>query len=303
VIGPIDASGYFDAQPSADAFYIDDPPASVCDEDGGRMPAPEVGGTPECPDDKNREGCPCGEIGAQAACWPGLRINRGVGRCRDGMTTCQEGFEFGNRWGPCEGYRLPLEGATQGVDACRCFSNGVWALDNLVPCIFQDADQKYYMYSSREDGSAGYVCDPVSSTPPPAPAQNWTSSTLTVDCGGHFDLCYTIKAGKVDSPKANDCVVMKACVSTFYPEAGKPQTLPNLPGWTATDTTCAQRFVERGGYGEMSVEGRSLACDDVDDGEGKPLVFQRASYCPATCGENPDSEDCRSCSAGGSGNF
>lgn len=303
LIKPVDGGIDFDARPSADAFFINDPPPSICDEDGGMSPAPDVGGTPDCPDDKNREGCPCEKVGEKAACWPGMRINRGHGVCRDGMTICQEGFEFGPRWGACEGYRLPIEGATSGAEACRCFSNGVWTLSNLVPCIFQDADQQYYMYSSRQDGEGSYICDPVMSTPPAAPTTDWTTSTLSVDCGGHFELCYTIKAGSAEKPKASDCTVMRACVETFYPEAGKTQALPSLPGWSASDTRCSKSFVERGGYGEMTVEGRSLACDTVNDGKGKPFVFQRASYCPANCGEKPDNEECRSCSAGGSGNF
>src|SRR5688572_6993118 len=42
----------------SDAFWADDPPLMFCALDGGSFPPQVVpGGTPECPDDKNREGC------------------------------------------------------------------------------------------------------------------------------------------------------------------------------------------------------------------------------------------------------
>lgn len=294
---------YYDAEVSADAFFINDPPAATCDESGKMGPAPEIKGTPECPSDKNREGCECKTPGEVASCWPGQRLNRNHGVCHDGETTCQEGFEFGNRWGPCEGYVLPVEDAEEGEEACRCFSNGTWALANLVPCIFQDTDDRYYVYSSRASSEHGYTCDPAEGVPPPAPESDWTSSTLTVDCGGSFKLCYTIRAGRVDDPKPSDCVVTQQCVETWYPTAGKRQELPGLPGWSATDSACNARFVEQGGYGEMSVRGKSLECDEVDDGKGRPFVFRRASYCPPRCGDTPDDPDCKSCAAGGEGAF
>jgi hypothetical protein len=72
-----------------DAFWADDPPIMSCVSDGGMLPPPPIpGGTPECPDDKNRQGCPCTTVGEQRACWPGLRQNRNLGICRDGVTTC-----------------------------------------------------------------------------------------------------------------------------------------------------------------------------------------------------------------------
>src|SRR5262245_57531520 len=43
---------------SVDRIIGDDPPPMSCD--GGGEPI-VVGGTPECPDDKNLEGCPCPE--------------------------------------------------------------------------------------------------------------------------------------------------------------------------------------------------------------------------------------------------
>ncbi|HKU42359.1 MAG TPA: hypothetical protein VJR89_29575 [Polyangiales bacterium] len=288
---------------SPDAFFIDDPPPPYCGEDGKMEPAPAISGTRECPGDKNREGCPCDSPGQRSLCWPGQRVNRNHGVCHDGMTRCIMGFEFGNRWGPCEDYELPVEGATTGPDACRCFSNGTWSLTNLVPCIAQSMDKKYWVYSSHPDEKAGYLCNGLMSTPPPAPPEVWTSSTLKVDCSGRFKLCYTIKAGDVTQPKASDCVLVQSCIDTWYARAGSQLKLPDLPGWTAKDQACAQRFVDSGGYGEMSVIGRSSECEAVDDGDGQPYVFKRASYCPPRCATTPNDAECMHCSASGAGDF
>jgi hypothetical protein len=288
---------------SPDAFFVNDPPPPYCGEDGKRDDNQSIAGTRECPDDKNREGCPCDTPGQQALCWPGQRLNRTHGVCRDGMTRCIQGMEFGNRWGSCDGYVLPKEGATEGADACRCFSNGTWKLANLVPCIAQDATKQYFVYSSRPASDTGYVCDGLTMTPPPVPTADWTTSSLKVDCGGRFQLCYTIKSGDVTSPQPNDCVVVHSCLNIWYARAGSDQKLPNLGGWAATDQACAQRFVEKGGYGEMSVLGLSSECEAVDDGQGRPYVFKRASYCPPSCGETPDRAECKSCSASGAGQF
>lgn len=296
---PIMDAGTF----SPDAFFIDDPQPPYCGEDGKMQSATPVKGTRDCPDDKNREGCPCETPGQQSLCWPGKRLNRNHGVCKDGMTTCQPGFEFGHRWGPCVGYELPVEGATEGADACLCFSSGHWELANLVPCIAQDADKRYYVYSSRPDGNGSYLCDGLTTTPPPPPTADWTTSTLKVDCGGRFELCYTIKAGDIENPQSGDCTLVRACITTWYARPGSEQKLPNLKGWTANDRTCAARFVEQGGYGEMSVLGKSTECEAVDDGNGRPFVFKRASYCPPNCGERPDAEECKHCSASGAGDF
>ena len=81
--GPQDAM----PAPNWDAFFAEDPPPEYCgpgDADAAVLP----GGTPECPDDKNREGCPCSLHGATAPCWPGLRVDRNRGICQDGVTTC-----------------------------------------------------------------------------------------------------------------------------------------------------------------------------------------------------------------------
>src|SRR5678815_5593672 len=81
------------------AFFLTDPPPKTCALDGTTFqPVTPPGGTPECPDDKNRAGCPCPAEGMKAPCWPGLRANRGLGICTDGVATCEQHGEFNLSW-------------------------------------------------------------------------------------------------------------------------------------------------------------------------------------------------------------
>jgi hypothetical protein len=289
---------------NSEAFFINDPAPAMCGKDGKMTPPPKLEGSPDCPKDKNREGCMCPKPGEEAACWPGKRINRNHGICKDGKARCGQTAEFGQAWGPCEGYVLPKEGAMQGPEACLCFSKGKWDLSNLVPCIVDDPETgATYLYSSKQDTKGGYTCGSVVDLPPEAPAESWSTSKLNVDCAGRFELCYTLKAGKAGSPKADDCTLMRKCFNVWYEKAGKTQDLPDLPGWVATDSACAAKFKSVGGYGEMSVKGTSEECDAVDDGKGKAYVFERTTYCKPDCNETPDAPDCKDCSVSGSGDF
>ena len=293
----------FDAEITADAFFINDPPPPMCNADGTMESVEPPGGTPNCPDDKNREGCPCPKVGMQAACWPGKRANRNHGICEDGTTMCIETPEFGPRWGACEGYVLPLEGAMFGKDACGCFSSGTWDLSNLAPCIFHGGTGKTYLYSSKLTADGKIDCGSNVPEPPPVPSGNWSDSKLNVDCAGQFKLCYAIKAGDVDNPRSDDCEIMQHCEDLWYPTAGMDQTLPPLPAWSSANTACAAKFEQVGGYGEMTVIGKSIECDVVDDGKGNPYVFHRTDYCPPSCQDTPDSAACKDCRTGGSGMF
>lgn len=287
------------AAPNPDAFWADDPPPMVCGPNNDRTPKPP-GGTPECPDDKNREGCPCDSVGETAPCWPGQRKHRGHGQCHDGMTTCASGGEFYSFWGPCEGYQLPTQGAKTGPAACTCFSSGRWLLENLSPCtIFNDQREVVGMVSTKLDAS----CPVIGAGAPVAHEGPWSANSLQVDCAGQFELCYALKAGDADEPKPDDCLVARVCTQAWYPEADVKMALPALDGWTATDLACARRFNDRGGYGEMTVLGESVECDAIDDGGGQPHAFSRSRYCATDCRDNPDREDCRRCAQGGAGGF
>ena len=289
-----------DAFTDPDAFWANDPPPQWCGPDGGASAPPAPGGTPDCPSDKNREGCPCPTSGMNAACWPGLRANRNRGICHDGMTTCNQGLESNTlTWGPCVGYTLPTPGATKGKAACKCFSAGTWAIANLSPC-FSDTGSgpgSGGAQSSYQDAQGNAQCAQG------APTQPWSKDTLTVDCAGHFKLCFELKAGSSSAPSASDCSVAKACVEADYPTANMAFPMPDLPSWTSTSTACATMFAASGGYGEMSVTGLSVDCDKVDDGSGNPYVFNRVQYCPLSCNTNPSGAGCQGCGQGGSGGF
>jgi hypothetical protein len=281
-----------------DAFWAQDPPLMFCGFDGG--PPPVIpGGTPQCPDDKNREGCPCTTVGMTASCWPGLRANRNLGQCMDGMTTCVKQGELSVAWGPCMGYVLPTPGVTSGAGACKCFSAGQWHLDNLSPCMID---------SGTGFGSGGAISTYIDNTGKPQcpansmvkPTQPWTTDQITADCMGHFKLCYTLKAGDVMNPSPNDCVLAQSCSEGDYTMVNNAQKFPPLPGWLSTDTACATAFAKNG-YGEMSVDGTTYTCDKVQS------VFLRVGYCPQYCANPMDpmynAMVCSKCMTGGSGNF
>ncbi|MGZ6093643.1 MAG: hypothetical protein ACXWUG_16555 [Polyangiales bacterium] len=281
---------------SADAFWADDPPPKMCGDSGVAPVVP--GGTPECPDDKNREGCACPKEGATASCWPGFRKNRNRGICKDGTTTCKRKDETNLVWGPCEGYVLPS--GTTGKEACTCFSGGGWKIANLSPCFFSDSTGVMGAVSTvptyDSTGAVTAVKCPASFAKPSTP---WSKTTLNVDCAGHFKLCFTIKAGNSMAPAATDCVVTKQCVEGDYTTTGKEQPFGELPAWINTDATCSKQFNAIGGYGEMSVEGTSVECDPVNK------VFNRVPFCPSKCNDPAHAmdADCKSCSSGGGGSF
>ncbi|MBX7194418.1 MAG: hypothetical protein K1X94_20350 [Sandaracinaceae bacterium] len=298
-------------EPNPEAFWADDPPPVQCLEDGSMSPPPDPpGGTPECPDDKNREGCRCDTVGEMAPCWPGRRVNRNRGICHDGTTTCVPYDEFTGVWGPCMGAVLPVEGARLGPQACQCFSEGRWAIENLSPCFVDyGAGRGTYAVSTYVSGGAAHCPTlPSDDTPPAEPMAGtvWSGDSLTVDCAGRFNLCYTLRAGNAASPSPSDCMLARVCTGdVWYPEPGVAMRLPDLPSWSSSDSACATQFATSGGYGEMSVVGLSLECEPIDDGTAAhgEYVFNRVNYCPLSCATDPTGPGCTGCMMGGSGSF
>ena len=280
---------------SQERLIGDDPFPMGCD--GGGNP-PSIGGTPECPDDKNIEGCPCNTQGETAACWPGKRKNRHHGICKDGETTCTLDGETNLVWGPCNGAVLPKDNPTNAKEACLCFSGGHWQIDNTSPCFFfNDATQTDVFATVSTLPGPPPACPADANS---APAQAWSANRITVDCTGFFKLCYSLKAGNGRAPQPTDCEVVKVCTEAYYPTANVEFEMPPLPSWLANSpasVTCAEQFVASGGYGEMSVVGESDECDKVDKS------FNWITYCPLSCnGPNPPPE-CANCVAGGGGDF
>jgi len=129
-------------------------------------------------------------------------------------------------------------------------------------------------------------------------ARAFTPSTLQVDCAGHFRLCFTLKAGDPSKPQPTDCALAQVCTETDYTTAGQEQPVPDLPPWSTDNASCSQQFATTGGYGEMSVKGTSIECDEVPD-----HVFNRVGYCPTSCNQDPKGPGCQNCMQGGSGAF
>ena len=289
------------AAPLADAALAEDPPARLCLPDGGSVTSDDVR-----PPDTHLEGSPCDHVGETAACWPGLRADRARGVCHDGTATCMPVGEFGGAWGPCEGARLPADGATRGAEACNCFSAGHWDVDNIAPCFWDFGDGALHAVSTFMDAAGVPQCPTTEAAGPPArpePGTVWSRNRLTVDCAGSFRLCYTIRAGNAEAPTPGDCVVSRSCTDVWYAEPGTMQELPPLPSWAGDDTACSQRFWDSGGYGEMSVLGTSVECEPVDDGAGAEYVFGRTPYCSMRCGYEPTLPECEGCTNGDSGAF
>lgn len=274
---------------SSEDFFQDDPPPMMCD--GGGQPV-TPGGTPECPDDKNLENCPCPEQGKTAACWPGLRKNRNHGICHDGTTTCILNGESDLKWGPCTGYQLPT-GMT-GKQACGCFSGGHWNIDNLSPCFFT--------INGTTTAVSTHIVNGVPACPDnidAPPAEPWSTDQLKTDCTGYFKLCYSLKAGDGKNPMPGDCEIVKVCTEAHYAPANSTMEFPPLPSWLSSpaEDACVQQFITTGGYGEMSVAGESDECEKVEK------VFQHVTYCPLSCNDPNPPPECANCVPGGGGNF
>jgi hypothetical protein len=292
-----DAGGVLDA--SQDAFYENDPPPETCNADAGATP-PVIGGTPECPDDKNLPGCTCGKAGDTAPCWTGMRKDRHHGVCKDGTTTCSPTGEAQRlEWGECQGEVLPTPGATEGKAACECFSAGHWTIDNLSPCFYEAQDANGNVVSGAISTIMNGNQPACPQTFDAAPGQPWSTDSLKVDCTGYFKLCYTIKAGDAKNPQANDCAIVQSCTEGYYGKADTVEPLPPLAGWIsdAAASACVEKFKASGGYGEMSVAGTSDLCEKV------AKVFLRVPYCPLSCAQNPNDPACKGCQYQGGGNF
>jgi hypothetical protein len=235
--------------------------------------------------------------------------------CQDGVCVCAPGLELcanscvdlqndANNCGSC-GTVCPAEqSCVSGSCAfvCPCFSTGQWKLDNLSPCFVSDGDGKLVGAVStvqNPDGTAS--CPPISGLPLTAPADPFSTNTLSADCPGTYKLCYTLKAGKASSPLPSDCAFAQVCAEGYTPGGGQPMPLPALPSWVTTtpeQVACAEAFVAGGGYGEMYVEGLTEKCGAIN-----PTSFQQVPYCPAICNQNPQDPACVNCANGGTGNF
>lgn len=319
--GGFDNDGGGDGALDPDAYFFKDPPPKWCGPDGGADGGGVIvpGGTPDCPDDKNRTGCSCPREGMQAPCWPGPRSTRNLGVCKDGVTTCLRSGELSQAWGPCVGAVLPVPGVTKGREACKCFSQGEWRIDNVIPFYVetniggtasQFAESSYV--TGRDDAGVAQVMGRTTGVDANGNIiqshHPFSTDSLKVDCEGRFNLCFVIKVGDWKNPKATDCAIMDpVCTGEFdYPQKAVVKQLPDLAEWMSNNPAqreCARQFKLKAGYAELAVKGQSYLCEPVDDGSGNQYVFQRFPYCPLTCNQTPNAPECQGCTNGASGQF
>ncbi len=86
------------------------------------------------------------------------------------------------------------------------------------------------------------------------------------------------------------------------PGLGKPAPLARRARLHSLEHPGPRGFTTGGGYGEMSVVGLSVECDDISVG-GEPYVFSRVPYCAMDCFEHPNAAHCVGCGQAGSGSF
>lgn len=295
-------------------LYKNDPFPNWCGQDGGA--APKIGGTVECPDDKNKPGCGCETLGQEAACWTGLRKNRNLGQCHDGKTVCKKAGENNNVWGECDGQRLPTANST-GAEACSCFSVGLWKIANTAPCVWNPSGDTYYAYSTlppAKDGDGPGRCTTDDHLPSGQKTpEAWSTDTLKTDCAGTFTLCYRIRVGDYKNPSSNDCIMGESCVDVTYTTENVEQKLPDLPSWSSTDSACAKKWEkdtpsdQSPGYGEMYVKGgQTVACEAVSNvPQNEEFIFNRVQYCARKCRDaaHQQDADCVECQLKGQGSF
>lgn len=299
-------------------LYKNDPPPAWCGPEGADQ-GPPIGGTEECPSDKNKPGCSCATLGEKAPCWEGLRKHRNLGICKDGEATCVKKSETTNVWSECVGQQLPKKDA-KGKEACACFSFGEWNIANTSPCLWAETGTDYYAYSTVYDSASkttSHCSMPPGTHVPPGgtPPGIWSTDTLKVDCAGTFNLCFKIRAGDHSNPKADDCTLGESCIEADYKKENVEQPLPDLPAWTGKDAACAKKWEfdtpedQSPGYGEMIVKGQTVRCDEVGTAGGATeYVFHRVKYCPRICREghphyNPSHPNCADCQLKGTGEF
>ncbi len=131
-------------------------------------------------------------------------------------------------------------------------------------------------------------CNAAVDFPQPVPSEPWSRQRITSACTGDVRLCVSLKHGDAENPTDSDCEIMEYCFDAAYESAGKTLELPDLPGWSATDADCSNKFFEKG-YVEFRGDGE-LGCNNV------PRI-NRVQICPAKCATEAekDSKECKKC--------
>lgn len=170
--------------------------------------------------------------------------------------------------------------------ACRLAAQ----IDNLALCVSPStAFAPPHVYSSsRSDASAPPTCE-AWRAPQPVPSTAWSALRISAPCAGQGKLCITLRAGRVRSPSADDCVLVERCLDFAYENVGHVVELPALAAWVAESSECALRNEQIGSYYEFRLDSDQLGCAT----EAERVT--RVAVCPARCESNPQGEGCDVC--------
>ncbi|HVY48643.1 MAG TPA: hypothetical protein VHB21_22300, partial [Minicystis sp.] len=183
-------------------------------------------------------------------------------------------------------------GAGGGSPNCGCFDGASWTIDNLEPCFFTTTDGQGNTTTvavSTHVVNGQPACPDSAAT---APADPWSTDSFEAGCTGHYELCYTLKAGDWHTPQPTDCTMITVCTTGDVTQTNTVQAMPPLPGWLSEPSAaaCVQQFITEGGYGTMTESGTADSCGAVQG----PLAGIVA-YCPLACnGPNPPAS-CAAC--------
>jgi len=183
--------------------------------------------------------------------------------------------------------RLETDESSAEADcACRLETQ----VDNLALCVSPTtAFAPAHVFSSSWSASDGRaVCEPWRD-PQPVPSAPWSKLRVSSRCTGEGALCITVRAGRVASPSANDCVLVERCVPFTYATANGVLELPPLAAWVAESSACALRNEQVGSYYEFRLRSEQLGCGS----EAERVT--RVAVCPARCRSEPRGEGCEVC--------
>jgi hypothetical protein len=173
--------------------------------------------------------------------------------------------------------------------ACQCPLT--IEVDNLAICGAEStASEPPRVYSSAQTGGQP-SCETDQKFPHSVPTAPWTKLRIGSPCAGDGKLCFSLRQGDSEDPKASDCVLATHCVDFAYQAEDGMLELPALPGWTVTDEACAVRYESFGGYLEFHAEAEGLGC--ATGLAGAVTV----ATCPMVCAKHPELPECADCSA------